>query len=90
MALAVAHLADSGCVNLGETLGDGNDVLHLLGRVGSVLDSTSVFGANAVEDALNLGNLNLSQATVGLADRLGCNLRVSGMARFRTGYMPSR
>ena len=83
--LGVAHLAESSGVNLGEskeTLGDGNDVFHLFNGVDSVLDSLSVFGASTIEDALNLGNLSLSPVTVGLPDRLECDLRVSAIARF--------
>ena len=74
----------SNCVNLGEskeTLGDGNDILHLLNRVDSVLDSLSMFGASTVEDSLNFGNLGFSPVTVGLTDGLEYNSRISTIMR---------
>lgn len=80
MVLNLAHLAESNCTNLGEskeTLGDRNDILHLLNRVDSVLDGLSVFGTGTVEDSLDFGNLGFSPVTVGLADGLGYSLHVS-------------
>jgi len=71
--LSWIHLAESSCVNLGEskeTLGDRNNILHLLNRVDSVLDSLGVFGASTVEDSSDFGNLGLSPVTVGLTDGL--------------------
>ena len=73
-------------LNLGEseeTLGDGNDVLHLPNGVDSVLDGLSVLGTSTVEDSLDFGDLGLSPVTVGLTDRLEYNLRVSTRARVR-------
>jgi len=78
------HLAESIFENLGEskeTLSDRNDILHLLNRVNSVLDSLSVFGASTVEDSLNFGNLSFSPVTVGLTDGLEYNLHVSTIVR---------
>lgn len=80
------HLTESNCANLGEskeTLGDGNDILHLLNRVDSVLDSISVFGASTVEDCLNFGNLGFSPVAVGLADGLKYDLNISTIMRSR-------
>jgi len=78
------HLTESDCVNLGEskeTLGDGNDILHLLNGVDPVLDSLSVFGASTVEDSLNFGNLGFSPVTVGLTNGLEYNSHVSTIVR---------
>ena len=60
-------------MNLGkskETLGDRNDILHLLNGVDSVLDGLGVFGTSTVEDSPNFGNLGLSPITVGFTDGL--------------------
>ena len=78
------HSTESDCVNLGEgkkALGDGNDILHLLNRVDSVLDSLSVFSASTVEDSPDFGNLGFSPVTVRLADRLEYNSHVSTITK---------
>jgi len=71
--LSQVHLAKLSCINLGEskeTLGDRNDILHLLDGVDSVLDSLGVLGTGTVENSLDFGNLGLSPIPVGLADGL--------------------
>jgi hypothetical protein len=77
--LSVVRLAKLNRVDLGEgkeTLGDGNDILHLSDRVDSVFDGLSVFRTSTVEDTLNFVNLGLGPITVGFADGLECNSRV--------------
>jgi len=75
--LGRTHLAELSCMNLGEskeTLGDRNDILHLLNGVDSVLDSLGVFSTSTVENSLDFGNLGLSPITVGFADGLESKL----------------
>ena len=82
--LGLVYLTEWNHVNLREskeTLGDRNDILHLLDRVDSVFDSLSVFGAGTIEDPLNFGNLGFGPVTVGLTDGLEYNLHVSTSVR---------
>ena len=71
--LSWGHLVKSNRANLGEskeTLGDGNDILHLLNGVDSILDSLGMFGTSTVENSPDFGNLGLSPITVGFTDGL--------------------
>ena len=53
-----------------ETLGDGDDILHLLNRLDAVLDDLSVLGARRVEDVTNTADVALSPVPVRLLDSL--------------------
>ena len=78
--LSRVHLAGLSCINLGEskeTLSDRNNILHLLNRADSVLDSLCVFGTSTVENPLDFCNLCLSPITVGFTDGLECKLHVN-------------
>ena len=53
-----------------ETLGDGNDILHLLNRLDAVLDDLGVLGPGRVEDVADTLDVALGPVPVGLLHRL--------------------
>ena len=53
-----------------ETLGDGDDILHLLNRLNAVLDNLGVLGAGGVEDVADALDVTLCPVPVGLLHRL--------------------
>ena len=53
-----------------ETLGDVDDILHLLNRLDAVLDDLGVLGTGGVEDVTDALDVALSPVTVGLLDSL--------------------
>ena len=56
-----------------ETLGDGDDILHLLNRLDAVLDDLGVLGPGRVEDVADTLDVALGPVTVRLADGLEGN-----------------
>ena len=59
--------------HLGErekTLGDRDNILHLLNRLDAVLDDLGVLGTGGVEDVADALDVALSPVTVGLLDSL--------------------
>ena len=53
-----------------ETLGDSNDILHLLNRFDALLHYLGVLGARRVEDVPNTFDVALSPIAVGLLHSL--------------------
>lgn len=49
-----------------ETLGDGDDILHLLNRLDAVLDDLSVLSAGRVQDVLDAVDVSLRPVAVRL------------------------
>ncbi len=53
-----------------ETLGDGDDILHLLNRLDALLDDLGVLCARRVEDVADALDVALCPVPVGLLDGL--------------------